>query len=66
MRILSRSPTPINARFTKTNASRIGVPTELIISVGAAPVPPSPPSTVIKSGVMPVSIIALQIAKNSS
>ena len=56
----------MSALLTKTNASLIGVPTEFVISVGAAPVPPSPPSTVIKSGVIPVSIIALQMARNSS
>ena len=34
-------------------------------SSGAAPVPPSSPSTTMKSGKMPVSSIALQIARNS-
>jgi hypothetical protein len=34
-------------------------------SSGAAPVPPSLPSTTMKSGWMPVSSIALQIARNS-
>jgi hypothetical protein len=34
-------------------------------SSGAAPVPPSVPSTTTKSGQMPVSTIALQIARNS-
>jgi hypothetical protein len=34
-------------------------------SSGAAPVPPSLPSITMKSGVMPVSTIALQIAMNS-
>ena len=34
-------------------------------SSGAAPVPPSLPSITMKSGVMPVSSIALQIAMNS-
>ncbi len=34
-------------------------------SSGAAPVPPSVPSTTTKSGQMPVSSIALQIARNS-
>ena len=63
---LSRTPIPSKALFTNIKASRIGVPTEFVISVGAAPVPPSPPSTVIKSGVIPVSTIALHIAKNSS
>ncbi len=34
-------------------------------SSGAAPVPPSVPSTTMKSGQMPVSSIALKIARNS-
>ncbi len=34
-------------------------------SIGAAPVPPSPPSTTMKSGTTPVSSIALQMPKNS-
>ena len=57
---------PIKASTTKTKASRKGIPTELVYSKGAAPVPPSPPSTVIKSGVRPVSCITLQRLINSS
>jgi hypothetical protein len=34
-------------------------------SAGAAPVPPSAPSTMMKSGVVPSSTIALQIASSS-
>ena len=55
---------PFKASSTKANASRKGIPTELENSNGAAPVPPSPPSTVIKSGLIPVFTIALQIDKN--
>ena len=32
---------------------------------GAAPVPPSPPSTTMKSGVMPVASMALTMANRS-
>lgn len=42
------------------------MPKRLVNSTGAAPVPPSAPSTVIKSGVIPVINIALQMAKNSA
>jgi len=42
-----------------------GIPMEFVYSNGAAPVPPSPPSTVIKSGLIPVSIIALHKAIKS-
>ena len=43
----------------------MGMPTELVNSTGAAPVPPSAPSTVMKSGWMPVASMALQMARNS-
>ena len=56
---------PNSASTTKARPSLSGKPTELEYSIGAAPVPPSPPSTVMKSGLMPVSTIALQMAKNS-
>ena len=42
------------------------MPKRLLNSTGAAPVPPSAPSTVMKSGVMPVSSIALHSPKNSA
>ena len=42
------------------------MPRELENSIGAAPVPPSPPSTVIKSGFIPVDTIALHTFSNSS
>ena len=42
------------------------MPTWSEYSTGAAPVPPSAPSTVMKSGVTPSSSIALQIASSST
>ena len=42
-----------------------GMPTQSDNSSGAAPVPPSPPSMTMKSGVMPVASMALVIAKTS-
>ncbi len=56
---------PTKASWTKASPSLYGVPTELENSNGAAPVPPSAPSTAIKSGFIPVFIMALQMAKNS-
>ena len=64
--ISSLSPKPTSISCTKTSPSRSGVPMEFENSTGAAPVPPSPPSTVIKSGVIPVFSMALQISTNSS
>jgi len=61
-----RSPSAVNALWTNIQPSRAGMPNEFANSSGAAPVPPSPPSTVMKSGVMPVSSIALQRARNST
>ena len=55
-----RNPAPISALRTKTSPSRIGMPRWSANSSGAAPVPPSLPSTTMKSGRMPVSSIALQ------
>ena len=60
---LAQAPTPISALRTKTRPSRIGMPRWSANSSGAAPVPPSLPSTTMKSGRMPVSSIALQIAE---
>ena len=64
-RILSRSLIPKRQLCTNTIASLSGVPKLLLNSRGAAPVPPSAPSTVMKSGVIPVANIALQIPMNS-
>ena len=64
-RIRSRTPAPTSALCTNSRPSRIGMPTWSANSSGAAPVPPSAPSTTMKSGVMPVSRIALTIAMNS-
>ena len=58
MAILSFRPAPIKKLRTTTIPSSRGNPTELESSGGAAPVPPSAPSTVIKSGPLPVSRIA--------
>ena len=63
--IRSRRPDPTRALCANTSPSRIGVPTWSQNSSGAAPVPPSVPSTTTKSAMMPVSSIALQIAMNS-
>ena len=63
--ILSRSPNPTRQSSTKANASRNGKPMLFEYSNGAAPVPPSPPSTVIKSGVIPDCFMALHTAINS-
>ena len=53
-----------NVSYTNASPSLSGIPTELLNSSGAAPVPPSPPSTVIKSGMMSSFIIALQMEIN--
>ena len=65
IRIFLRSPVPTRQLCTKLVPSRQGTPSLLLNSTGAAPVPPSAPSTVMKSGVIPVSNMALQMAKNS-
>mmetsp|Transcript_22206 Transcript_22206/g.75406 ORF Transcript_22206/g.75406 Transcript_22206/m.75406 type:complete len:252 (+) Transcript_22206:302-1057(+) len=62
----SRSPAPLSVACTSVSPSDSGVPTELLNSGGAAPVPPSAPSTVMKSGVIPVLVIALTISTNST
>src|ERR1700726_880180 len=49
MRMRSRALMPINALWTKLTPSRIGMPIWSMNSSGAAPVPPSLPSTTIKS-----------------
>ena len=50
MRVRERSPCFIRTSSTAGNASFNVKPTLSISDIGAAPVPPSPPSTVIKSG----------------
>ena len=65
IRISLRRSNPVRALFTKIKPSLKGLPILLVNSSGAAPVPPSPPSTVMKSGLIPVSCIALQMARNS-
>ena len=46
----SRALMPISALWTKLTPSRIGMPRWSMNSSGAAPVPPSLPSTTMKSG----------------
>ena len=60
-----RSPTPTRALCTNISASVRGMPTWSSNSTGPAPVPPSEPSTMMKSGALPRASIALQIARNS-
>ena len=57
----SRRPLPTSALCTNIRASVSGIPTWSSNSCGAAPVPPSEPSTMTKSGAMAVARIALQI-----
>src|SRR6202162_5965546 len=64
-RTRSRRLSPTRVLCTSSSASCSGVPMWSANSIGAAPVPPSPPSTTMKSGVTPVSSIALQMPKNS-
>ena len=47
------TPAPRSTLLANVSPSTSGVPTELENSGGAAPVPPSPPSMVIKSGYLP-------------
>ncbi len=61
-----RSPTPTSALCTVIRPSVSGVPTWSSYSSGAAPVPPSEPSTITKSGAVPSSSIALQRASTST
>ena len=63
--IRSRRPAPTRAKCTKVSPSRSGMPIWSMNSDGAAPVPPSLPSTTMKSGVMPVFSMALTMARNS-
>mmetsp|Transcript_43094 Transcript_43094/g.99831 ORF Transcript_43094/g.99831 Transcript_43094/m.99831 type:complete len:207 (-) Transcript_43094:828-1448(-) len=61
-----RTPVPTSALWVRRNPSVRGMPIESENSKGAAPVPPSAPSTVMKSGQMPVSTIACARASSSS
>ncbi len=61
----SRRPTPTRALCTLSSPSVNGVPMWSSYSSGAAPVPPSPPSTTTKSGVTPSATIALQMPRKS-
>jgi len=65
MRTRSRRFTPTNVLCTKSRPSCSGAPTWSLNSTGAAPVPPSAPSTTMKSGVMPVTSMALTMANHS-
>lgn len=62
--IRSRSPVPTSALWTVMRPSVSGVPMWSANSSGAAPVPPSAPSTMMKSGVTPSASMALQTARN--
>ena len=61
----SRRPAPTIVFCTIIIPSTRGIPRESENSSGAAPVPPSPPSTTMKSGRMSVSSIARTMAMNS-
>ena len=63
--ILLRRFKPVSVLCTNSKPSWSGTPTWSVNSNGAAPVPPSAPSTTMKSGVMPVSIMALHSANHS-
>ena len=63
--ILDRRPAPRSVLSTKTRASVKGLPRWSLNSVGAAPVPPSAPSTDIKSSRGSPSVILLTMAINS-
>ena len=63
--ILSRRLRPTRVLWTNSRPSRSGTPIWSVNSSGAAPVPPSLPSTTMKSGRMPVSSMALAMPMNS-
>ncbi|KAG0920489.1 hypothetical protein G6F32_015578 [Rhizopus arrhizus] len=65
LRMRSRRSRPTSVLCTSSSASCIGTPTWATNSAGAAPVPPSAPSTTMKSGSRPVSCIALAIPNHS-
>mmetsp|Transcript_8919 Transcript_8919/g.30317 ORF Transcript_8919/g.30317 Transcript_8919/m.30317 type:complete len:259 (-) Transcript_8919:503-1279(-) len=60
-----RRPVPTRALCVSRRPSMRGMPMLLENSAGAAPVPPSPPSMVRKSGPVPVSSMAWQSARSS-
>ena len=62
----SRRPEPMSIWLTKTSPSTRGMPNELLNSGGAAPVPPSDPSKVMKSGYIPVASMACTMDANSA
>ena len=64
-RMRARRFRPTSVLCTSSRPSCSGAPTWSVNSSGAAPVPPSAPSTTMKSGTMPVSSIALAIANHS-
>ena len=61
----SRRPAPRSVLCTSVSPSCRGAPTWSVNSTGAAPVPPSVPSTTMKSGVMPDSSMALTMPNHS-
>ena len=63
--IFLRSPAPTSALCTIISPWVSGSPTLSSNSSGAAPVPPSDPSTMMKSGRISVSTMALTIERNS-
>jgi hypothetical protein len=52
MRMRSLSPISLRKSTSRGSASRIDMPTRSINGMGEAPVPPSPPSSVMKSGAL--------------
>ena len=63
--IMWRRPAPTRALCTSIRPSVRGVPTWSEYSSGAAPVPPSEPSTMMKSGAIRSSHMALHMASTS-
>ena len=64
--IMWRRPVPTSALCTSMRPSVSGVPTRSEYSSGAAPVPPSEPSTMMKSGAIRSSQMALVMASTST
>ncbi|MCY1532776.1 hypothetical protein D9M68_680650 [compost metagenome] len=58
-------PNELSVCTTKDKASYNGIPILSENSKGAAPVPPSAPSTAIKSGIIPLIFMASHILINS-
>ena len=63
--IWSRSPVPTSALCISIRPWVSGMPMWSSKSMGAAPVPPSEPSTTMKSGAVPTARMALQMASTS-